>query len=70
MTLRGQTVCERLDHNIEDFEEMDTEPVSCEKCNRALDHEEMLKGALCGDHMPRLPLLAWVPPRIRRGYRR
>lgn len=64
-----QTVCEFLDHLPEDFEEMDTEPVTCERCGRPLDDEELLQGALCSDHMPRLPLLAWVPPRIRRGYR-
>ena len=47
----------------------EVEPVTCERCGRPLEDEELLQGALCSDHMPRLPLLAWVPPRIRRGYR-
>lgn len=84
MTLRDQIdTLELLDHNIEDLEPMDTEPVTCLECARLLDDDELILGAFCEGCRPFLnrPITVhsegrqhlrvdWASPRIRRGYRR
>lgn len=57
---------ERLDHLPEDFEPMDTEPVTCLVCGELLDHTDMVRaGARHPECVPE-----WVSGRLRHGYRR